>query len=642
MKDASISYQELTLRALGLFVAVLISASAIQAAFAETAEEMDVTINGKLKIVQIDHDPGTIKPDEVRYLLEDEETHTTFTLHFDKKAPRHLRSGMKLTARGRSKGQELLLAADGDGSQNITVNAVPTSTVAGDQKTLVIMANLTDASVTCSAESIRDLMFNGPTSSVDGLYRETSWNAVSFGGQVVGPYVLGDVISSCNFSAWADAADAAAQADGIDLAAYPRKVYVMPRGCSISGLADVGTSPSRTWIFRCDFPDVFAHELGHNLGMRHASTPTSIYGDNSDVMGGTGRPLRQINAPHREAMGWLSPQDLIPVTQDGTYTIGPLEVNPLDSALASALKVFKTDTNEYYYVSYRAPIGFDANTDTAFYHDRTSVHRWDGANATYLVALLADGENFVDLVNGITISQNSHSADRASVQLHFDPACRPALPAVSLAPSSQNANPGGTVEYTVSVTNSDGVHCLQSTFDLRHSVPFGWAGNVVPASVTLLPGSTGSATLAVTSPVGILAGNYSVAVDVADASQASRTASGSGVYNVVVQVDLTSPTAPSALTATVRRKGGVSLGWNPSQDNVAVSGYRVFRNGLMIGITGSLSYIDASASAGVTYSYFIKAFDAAENLSNASNTASVGVSGGSSTGSGGGKGGSKS
>jgi hypothetical protein len=179
---------------------------------------------------------------------------------------------------------------------------------------------------------------------------------------------------------------------------------------------------------------------------------------------------------------------------------------------------------------------------------------------------------------------------------------------------------------------------------LRHSVPFGWTGNVSPSSLALLPGGSGQAILSVTSPLGAAAGNYTAGVDVWDASQASRTASASATYSVVLQTDLTPPTAPLGLSATTRRKGGVSLAWSSSQDNVAVSGYRVFRNGVLIATSSSLDYVDGSTGSGGTYQYFVKAFDAAGNLSASSNTSTVTIGGGTAGtggGSGGGKGGSK-
>jgi chitodextrinase len=83
----------------------------------------------------------------------------------------------------------------------------------------------------------------------------------------------------------------------------------------------------------------------------------------------------------------------------------------------------------------------------------------------------------------------------------------------------------------------------------------------------------------------------------------------------------------------------VSLTWSLSQDNVGVSGYKIFRDGTQIGMTANPSYNDGSTSSGVTYQYVVKAFDAAGNLSAASNAAMVTIGGGNTGG--GGKGGAK-
>jgi len=643
MKDAIIKPKEMILRGLGLGLAVLISVGTVQVSFADTADEGNLTVNGKLKIVQIDNEPGAAEHGALMYLLEDDETHKTFTLNFgNKRAPGHLRSGMKITARGKSKGQELLLAADGDGSQSITVTSAPAPMVAGDQKTLVIVANLADASVSCSAESLRNVIFDSQTSSVDALYRETSHGAISFSGQVVGPYALNHSSESCSSSLWADAADAAARADGVNVDSYSRKVYVLPGVCSVAGLGEVGTNPSRAWVYRCDLGDVFAHELGHNLGMWHASTPSAAYGDLSDIMGAGGRGMRQINAPHKEQMGWLPSQEVTTVTTDGTYEVAPLELNPLDATTTTAIKIFKPDTSEHYYVSYRQGIGFDENLRQYSYLDRTSVHQWNAADNTKLLAVLSDGESFVDTANGITVTQTNHVADHGTVQVRFDNPCRPSLPSISLSPVSQNAGPGSVLNYGVSITNADNTNCPTTAFDLNPSVPYGWTASISPSSILLLPGTSGQATLSVTSLVTSTAGNYVVTADVKDANQPARDASASATYSVVIQSDTTPPTAPSGLSAAARRKG-VSLSWNPSQDNIGVSGYHVFRNGVIKATVTALSWVDSSTTTGAGYAYFVEAFDAAKNLSPPSNTATVASSntGGSGSGSGGGKGGSK-
>src|SRR5207237_3184 len=86
--------------------------------------------------------------------------------------------------------------------------------------------------------------------------------------------------------------------------------------------------------------------------------------------------------------------------------------------------------------------------------------------------------------------------------------------------------------------------------------------------------------------------------------------------------DTTKPTAPGTLTAT-GSAGQVAVSWQASSDNVGVTGYRVFRGSTQVGsVNGSTtSYTDTGLGAG-TYSYTVKAIDAAGNLSDPSNTAS--------------------
>lgn len=87
--------------------------------------------------------------------------------------------------------------------------------------------------------------------------------------------------------------------------------------------------------------------------------------------------------------------------------------------------------------------------------------------------------------------------------------------------------------------------------------------------------------------------------------------------------DTTPPTAPTGLTATALSATQLSLRWNASTDNVAVAGYRVYRNGTLVGSTTSTSYTDGSAAPATGYSYTVRAYDAAGNTSASSTTASV-------------------
>jgi hypothetical protein len=78
--------------------------------------------------------------------------------------------------------------------------------------------------------------------------------------------------------------------------------------------------------------------------------------------------------------------------------------------------------------------------------------------------------------------------------------------------------------------------------------------------------------------------------------------------------DGTAPSAPANLQAT----GGnsqVSLTWSPASDNLGVTGYRVYRNGVQVGAPAATSYTDGGLANGTTYAYTVRAVDAAANVS---------------------------
>gem|GEM_PF-2053071 len=87
--------------------------------------------------------------------------------------------------------------------------------------------------------------------------------------------------------------------------------------------------------------------------------------------------------------------------------------------------------------------------------------------------------------------------------------------------------------------------------------------------------------------------------------------------------DTEAPTTPSSLRAELLGNQSVRLSWGVSRDNQAVSGYRVIRDGRLIATAMQTEYTDSSAEAGLSYSYQVKAIDAAGNLSAASNPADV-------------------
>jgi hypothetical protein len=98
--------------------------------------------------------------------------------------------------------------------------------------------------------------------------------------------------------------------------------------------------------------------------------------------------------------------------------------------------------------------------------------------------------------------------------------------------------------------------------------------------------------------------------------------------------DTTPPTVPTGLTVTGTTSSGVSLSWTASTDNVAVTGYSVYRGTTLAGNTTTTTFTDSGLSASTQYSYTVKAYDAAGNISAASTAVTATTSAGSTGGTG--------
>ncbi len=94
--------------------------------------------------------------------------------------------------------------------------------------------------------------------------------------------------------------------------------------------------------------------------------------------------------------------------------------------------------------------------------------------------------------------------------------------------------------------------------------------------------------------------------------------------------DTQSPTAPTGFSATAASSSQVNLSWTAATDNVAVSGYLVERcdgagcsSFAQVASPTGTSYVDTNLSASISYTYRVRAVDAANNFSAYSSTASA-------------------
>ncbi len=233
-------------------------------------------------------------------------------------------------------------------------------------------------------------------------------------------------------------------------------------------------------------------------------------------------------------MGWLPTTTVQSVTTSGTYTVKALSGTDTTNKV---IRIPKTNTNEYYYISYRGPVGVDSGLAGRDITKGVSMHIWSGVSnmtspsRTKQVPLtpgdgnrdndvLVDGATFTDSANTIVVKQIFHDSNSATLEITIGgvpaPVCTRNNHTVSINPISQSGSPGAKVDYVISIKNNDTSECSSSSFGIGAQVPVGWTKNLSVSSVSIAPGSTSNSTLSVTSPVGVADGTYSTTVTISD------------------------------------------------------------------------------------------------------------------------------
>jgi chitodextrinase len=134
-------------------------------------------------------------------------------------------------------------------------------------------------------------------------------------------------------------------------------------------------------------------------------------------------------------------------------------------------------------------------------------------------------------------------------------------------------------------------------------------GSTTSATTYSVTGLTASTTYVFTVKAKDAAGNISV--------------SSNSVSVTTVTPDFTVPTAPT-LSASGTTPTTTNLSWTGATDNIAVTGYDVYKDGVLLGSTTSATtYAVSGLTPSTTYAFTVKAKDAAANVSVASNTVNV-------------------
>ena len=182
------------------------------------------------------------------------------------------------------------------------------------------------------------------------------------------------------------------------------------------------------------------------------------------------------------------------------------------------------------------------------------------------------------------------------------------------------ATTGGDIEAPTAPTSLAASAITETTAILNWTAS---TDNVGVTGYEVFQGATsiGTVTATTTNITGLTAStNYTFTVKATDAAGNVSAASNSVNVTTNAAPDTQAPSAPGALAASNITQTSVDLSWSAATDNIGVTGYDVYQNGVNVSTVTGITTSIAGLTASTSYSFYVIAKDAAGNISSASNT----------------------
>lgn len=527
-------------------------------------------------------------------------------------APAGFVNGATVRVNGRRDGGTFV-ALDATTSSTQVLASAPAWT--GPRKLAVILINFTNDESKPFTRALADRVVFTNANSVRAYYLEQSQGSVYLDGTTFDWLRIPLSSKTCDYRLWATAAKAGLAARGVDLSSYTNFMYMFPptSSCSWRGLAQL-PGPS-AWINGSPYLRVVAHELGHNFGVHHASSlrctkdgvrvalsancTSAEYGDPFTTMGGA--RTRHVHNLEKVQIGYLFASAARTVVTSGTYTL-------MHASATSGTRIIgiPRGNGTWLYLEYRRPHGtyFDnfSSTDPAVRGvsirlaagwtqiTQTQLIDTRPGTTTFADAPLPLDRTFRDYLSGVSVRVTSIGRSAAKVAI--------TLPADATAPTTPTS-------FTAKATSTSSIALAWGpSTDNRTLAGYRiWRDGAYLSSV-------GATSTAMTDSGLAPSTTYDYTV---------RAVDGAGNLSAPVSVSATTkavdtpPTTPGNVTATVTATTA-RLTWAPASDNLGITGYRVWRDGALLGTTTSLVWSESNLTPETTYTWTVRAVDTAGQI----------------------------